>query len=31
MAEGRMRVGDRLPPIREVAATLDVTRATVQE
>ena len=26
-----MRVGDRLPPIREVAATLDVTRATVQE
>ena len=31
IAEGRMRVGDRLPPIREVAATLDVTRATVQE
>jgi GntR family transcriptional regulator len=29
--EGRMRGGERLPPIREVANACDVTRATVQE
>ena len=29
--DGRVPVGDRLPPIREVASTCEVTRATVQE
>jgi DNA-binding transcriptional MocR family regulator len=29
--DGRMRAGDRLPPIREVAAACAVTRAVVQE
>jgi DNA-binding transcriptional MocR family regulator len=29
--EGRVRAGDRLPPIRETARACDVTRATVQE
>ena len=29
--DGRMRIGQRLPPIREVAGACDVTRATVQE
>jgi 2-aminoadipate transaminase len=29
--DGRVLVGDRLPPIREVASTCQVTRATVQE
>jgi len=29
--EGRMRSGDRLPPIREVAKACDVTRAIVQD
>jgi len=29
--EGRMRVGDRLPPIRTIASACDVTRATVQD
>jgi len=29
--DGRALVGDRLPPIREVASTCQVTRATVQE
>ena len=28
---GRLRAGDRLPPIREVAEGISVTRATVQE
>lgn len=29
--DGRLRGGERLPPIREVAKVCDVTRATVQE
>ena len=29
--DGRVPVGDRLPPIREVASTCSVTRATVQD
>ncbi|MEC7726783.1 MAG: PLP-dependent aminotransferase family protein, partial [Planctomycetota bacterium] len=29
--DGRVSVGDRLPPIREVAANCQVTRATVQD
>jgi 2-aminoadipate transaminase len=29
--DGRMRAGERLPPIREVASACDVTRATVQD
>jgi DNA-binding transcriptional MocR family regulator len=29
--DGRMRVGERLPPIRAVASACDVTRSTVQE
>jgi 2-aminoadipate transaminase len=29
--DGRLRAGDRLPPIREVAAAIDVTRAVVQD
>lgn len=29
--DGRVLVGDRLPPIREVASTCEVTRATVQD
>jgi len=29
--DGRMRVGERLPPIRDVATTCDVTRGTVQD
>lgn len=29
--DGRMRAGERLPPIRNVAEACDVTRATVQE
>lgn len=29
--DGRMRAGERLPPIREIATACDVTRATVQD
>ncbi|MBL8755569.1 MAG: PLP-dependent aminotransferase family protein [Planctomycetes bacterium] len=29
--DGRMRTGDRLPPIRTIAEACDVTRATVQD
>ena len=29
--DGRLRAGDRLPPIREIAQACDVTRAVVQE
>jgi 2-aminoadipate transaminase len=29
--DGRMRAGERLPPIREIANACDVTRATVQD
>lgn len=29
--DGRLRVGDRLPPIRDIAKACDVTRAVVQE
>lgn len=29
--DGRMRVGERLPPIRAVASACDVTRSTVQD
>jgi len=31
IGEGRMRAGDRLPPIREIARACDVTRGTVQQ
>ena len=29
--DGRLRVGDRLPPIRDLARRCEVTRATVQD
>ncbi|MEO6593333.1 MAG: PLP-dependent aminotransferase family protein [Planctomycetota bacterium] len=29
--DGRLRAGDRLPPIRQIARVCDVTRATVQD
>ena len=31
IGDGRMRAGDRLPPIREIARACDVTRGTVQQ
>jgi 2-aminoadipate transaminase len=31
IGDGRMRAGERLPPIRAVASACDVTRATVQD
>lgn len=31
IADGRLRAGERLPPIRAVASACDVTRGTVQE